>query len=121
MAAPQGAATGARAEGGQFPPMLLRRQPEVRGVGRLVVLHLALDDKTVGLSQLPGTWRHALAAGALAAKSPNAHPLPLRQHLDPVLALHGIRVISARRVPHREAHHLVLRAAELLEAELVPI
>src|ERR1017187_4684042 len=108
MAAPQRAATGARAEGGQFPPRLLRRQPEIRGVSRLIALHLALDDKAVGLSQLPGTRRHTLAARALAAKSPDAHALPLRQHLDPVLALHGIRVISARWVPHGEQHHLVI-------------
>jgi hypothetical protein len=88
---------------------------------RLIALHLALDDKAVGLSQLPGTRRHTLAAGALAAKSPDAHALPLRQHLDPVLALHGIRVISARWVPHGEEHHLVIRAVELLEAEVARV
>ena len=55
-------------------------------------MNLAPDDKTGRRSQLPGTRQHTTAARALAEKSADTHPLPLRKHLDAIFVLESARL-----------------------------
>ena len=55
-------------------------------------MNLAPDDKTGRRSQLPGTRHHTTAARALAERSADTHPLPLRKHLDAIFVPESARL-----------------------------